>query len=134
MTESAFNKYTIGNCGDEKKDYDKLRREIKEKLGVDFLPGFPPWEVAEKEGIVYIRGSWEAGRSFNDKSIADKSIVYDSYYRTLSDYIDDNNALPPKDGVVMCPCGNKSFYIEYGGYECIGICSQCGTSHSLYSG
>jgi hypothetical protein len=35
---------------------------------------------------------------------------------------------------VICECGGFEFSISYGSYECIGTCSECGKSASVYSG
>lgn len=103
--------------------YNKLAQEIRDTLGLKegHLVDSAPYECVRKDGFVYIR-SWREHEG-----------AWDTYYGALSELSQEEVAAPP-DGVILCPCGNKQFYIDYEDYECIGICTHCGTRHSLYSG
>ena len=121
--------FIIGEGSDRKKpaiernaDYQREQQEIREKLGIEdgFLPCFAPYEVVEIEGYFYLR------------SLSYDTDLQSTYYTALSRWHD--GVPEPPNGVVLCPCGSKTFYIRYGEYECLGVCTGCGVEHSLYDG
>lgn len=97
-------------------EVNKLNQEIKEKLDIDdgcrSLPGNPPYRIAEVDGIFYI---W-----------------CDDHYVSFSSCCADSPFRPPTDGEVLCPCGNKTFNIEYGQWCCIGACTKCKVKFVVY--
>ena len=121
-----MNKFAIGEqCGDKGMTQDErnatyglLRQEIQDKLGVEdgYLCGFPPYDVLELDGEFYLRS-----RDYSGK-----------YYTALCEWNDSIKRA--KGGVVLCPCGSKTFHIDYGGYECIAICTKCSVKHVVYDG
>ena len=117
--EQYWSKQRSGETSIEElvRSYKELQQEIRDKLGINdgFLPLWTPYEVIEgDDGEFYLKCSG------------------DSYYTSLSNWRGD--VPKPKDGEVMCPCGNKTFYIEYGNYECYGVCTKCGKRYLLYDG
>lgn len=106
--------YIIGEGS--KEDFAK---ELKEKLGVDSLISQPPLEIAELNSILYVR------------SIADR----EEYFTSLSQvtpYPESLKIISPKDGNILCKCGNKSFNIFYGPLKCVVHCIKCGATFSLF--
>ena len=123
---SELRRFTLGEWYEatpDKTDYglfEKMCAEVDVALNKSdgHLPGHLPFRVIEKDGLFYTAhcysGQWER--------------FYDLYRGR-------HDALPvPADGAKMCECGNKSFHIHYGSYECFGTCTACSITELLYSG
>ena len=92
--------------------YEQYKQELRDKLGVDFIGGFAPHHIAEKDGYFFER--WNG----DDE---------EPYLRI--------NALPAHpDGEAMCHCGGMKFSITYGNYQCLGTCVDCKKTYELYDG
>jgi len=104
-------------CADYKSgdSYSQMREEFKEKLGVEDLHGQPPWEAVKYQSHYYIRSLY-----FDEPAL---------YYTALSEWTPKIDS--PKDGIVLCLCGNKAFYIQSVYSAPSGICTECKRIHGF---
>ena len=111
----------LGDCSND--EYEQLKQEIRDKLGVSdgYLGGSPAKRVINKDGLFYLTDYWTIKDDQFDNG-------WDRIYILLDRQKDET------DIDVLCECGNGTFTISYGSYECFGKCTQCNLKLSLYSG
>lgn len=112
----------FGHCSND--EYEQLKQEIKDKLGVPdgYLGGSPAKRVINKDGLFYLADYWTIKDDQFDNG-------WDRIYTLLDRQRNKINTID-----VLCECGNDTFTISYGSYECFGKCTQCNLRLSFYSG
>jgi hypothetical protein len=105
--------------------FAKLLTEAEELLGIKEYLGY------DDRGVYHM--AQEYGHFWLEQlsDYKDKLRKGDRHYTLIEG---TKSTAPKPPGEVMCQCGNLSFYISYGSYECLGTCTQCGLMHYLYSG
>ena len=111
----------LAHCSNE--EYEQLKQEVRDKLGVPdgYLGGSSAKRVINKDGLFYLADYW----TFKDKQ-------FDNGWDRIYTLLDRQKGETDID--VLCECGNDTFTISYGSYECFGKCTQCSLKLSLYSG
>jgi hypothetical protein len=65
-----------------------------------------------------------------DGRIVERYYAGQGHFKLANDGMEE--VLPPPQ--VWCQCGNNTFQIGYGDYECIARCVACGREGEVYSG
>jgi hypothetical protein len=93
---------------------DEHKAELKEAAGVDEIDGWPPYEIIEDDGKIFVRGSYNKA-SYGE---ADRMELDKYFYST-------------DDKQMMCNCLSKSFEVRFENSGVICKCTKCGDDHEF---